>query len=151
MPDHDGHQMEIMCPFIYDRSAVPGVLAYLGEYFSRFSEASVGELIATLEERSTGRDDSDRETYTLTYSLALAPFDLGVTQRLRFHAAYDDRVDTYRIRMTITRLSGQDTNWVTVNKPFLEKLRRYLIHWRNLDRAQRAMYVEQAKQEFGGE
>ena len=38
---------------------------------------------------------------------------------------------------------------MTVNKPFLEKLRKYLMHWRNLDQAQHAMYVQLAAQEFG--
>ena len=67
---------------------------------------------------------------------------------MRFQAAYDETVGSYDIRMNIRRISGQDSNWVTVNKPFLEKLRKYLMHWRNLNQAQHAMYVQQAAQEF---
>lgn len=48
---------------------------------------------------------------------------------------------SYQIVMVSTRLSGQDTNWVTTNKPFLERLRTYLMHWRNLGLAQQNFYA----------
>jgi hypothetical protein len=48
--------------------------------------------------------------------------------------------------MNIERISGQDTNWVTTNRPFLERMRKYLMRWRNLDMAQQHVYVQQANQ-----
>ena len=149
MPEHDQENMEVLFPFIYHPSIVIGVMAYIQKYFAQFTEGSIGNVIAGLESRSTGKDAQSRAVYSITYSLALAPFDLGVTQQVRFLAAYDETVDSYNVKMNIRRVSGQDSNWVTVNKPFLEKLRKYLMHWRNLDQAQHAMYVQLAAQEFG--
>ena len=71
----------------------------------------------------------------------MAPFDLGVTQELQFSVAYDDKVQAYRLVMINTRISGQDSNWCATNMPFLEKLRTYLMHWRNLSPAEHDDYT----------
>ncbi len=150
MPAHDGNRMGIVFPFIYQAALVPGIIAYIEEYFARFSEASIGEVIAAFRGRRRGRDEQGREVYELDYDVALAPFDLGVTQRVRFRAAWDDVVQSHRIHMTIDRVSGQDSNWETTNKPFLEQLRKYLMHWRNLEPARRELYARQAVEVFDG-
>jgi hypothetical protein len=143
-PEHDGHRMQIVFPFIYQPGVVCGIIGYLEEYFARFTEASVGDLIARRTAKIRGVDAAGRETYTLAYDVALAPFDLGVTQRVTFFAAYDSHVRSYRLTLTSVRNSGQDTNWVTTNKPFLERLRAYLMYWRNLEPAQQAAYAQAA-------
>jgi len=142
LPDHDGQNMKIVFPFIYQAEVVRGIMGYLEEYFARFTEASVGDLIATLEQRTRTLDAEGRETLSLQYNVALAPFDLGVTQRVTFTCAWDQRVQAHRLTLTTLRLSGQDTNWVTTNKPFLERLRTYLMHWRNLSPEQQAVYAQ---------
>ncbi|MCF7854870.1 MAG: ABC transporter permease [Candidatus Pacebacteria bacterium] len=133
MPAVEGNQMNVTFPFIYQPPLAPAVIAYLDHYFSRFTEASVGELIATFETLSKDQDKQGRPRYTIVYTIALAPFDLGVTQNATLQARYDDVVQSYRVHLRLDRLSGQDSNWVTTNKPFLEKLRQHLLHWRNLD------------------
>ena len=145
LPEHEGGTMEVVFPFIYQDELAAGVMAYIDEYFSRFTEGSTGDMIARRLHETTGKDEEGRATYTLSYDLALAPFDLGVTQQVDFLAAYNEKVGSYEVRMTVRRLSGQDTIWVTTNKPYLEKMRSYLINWRNLDVARHAFYVQQAK------
>jgi len=149
LPPHDGDRMRLVFPFIYQPKLAGGIMVYLEEYFSRFTEASFGELIATLKHKSKSKDQQGKDSYRLIYEIALAPFDLGVTQEVDFHAVYDELVQSYRIRTTITRLSGQDSNWATTNKPFLEKLRKYMMNWRNLAPAEHALYIERAKETFG--
>jgi hypothetical protein len=141
LPDNDGNTMDVVFPFIYQPDLILGLMGYLADYFGRFTEASFGDLIAENQTVETGRDDEGRPTYQLRYNIALAPFDLGVTQRARFQCAYDARVQAYRIRMHVARASGQDTNWTTTNKPFLERLRTYLLHWRNLQPGEHAAFV----------
>ncbi|MCK5805617.1 MAG: FtsX-like permease family protein [Lentisphaeria bacterium] len=145
MPPTDGNRMNIVFPFIYQPDLVVGLIGYLNEYFSRFTEASFGDLIAEHEATRTGTDDKERPTYGMTYNVALAPFDLGVTQRLVFNAEYDERVQAYRIAMDVARLSGQDSNWAATNRPFLEKLRTYLLHWRNLEPGEHAAFSEKGQ------
>ena len=148
-PEHDGHTMQIFFPFIYQTGVVAGVMTYLEEYFQRFTEASMGDLIASNGAKSKGKDAQGRDTYTLAYDVALAPFDLGVTQRVTFTAAYNERVQSYGITLTSVRISGQDTNWVTTNKPFLERLRTYLMHWRSLTPQEQAEYAKTTEQAIG--
>jgi|GEM_PF-712319 len=148
MPEHDGRRMQVVFPFIYQPHLAPGVMHYLHEYFSKFTEQSIGDQIASLQGIQTGTDGHGRTTYHLKYGIALAPFDLGVTQSVSFTTHFDDVVGSYRVYMTITRVSGQDMNWVTTNKPFMEKLRKLLIRWRNIDPTQHEWYVEQGNKLF---
>ncbi|MBI3986450.1 MAG: FtsX-like permease family protein, partial [Lentisphaerae bacterium] len=150
LPAHDGHRMHVVFPFIYQPHLAVGVLGYLREYFGRFTAASIGDLIATPERHEKTKDDRGRDAYTMDYHTALAPYDLGVTQRLSFRLVYEDRVQAYRLELRIDRISGQDSNWVTTNRPFLEVLRKYLLRWRNLDVTRHELYVRQAEQELGG-
>jgi len=145
LPDHDGQHMDVTFPFIYRADLAPGVIHYLHEYFDGFTEQSIGDMLAMLVRVNEGRDASGRPSYSLTYDVALAPFDLGVTQITAFEARYDDVADSYRMYMTTDRTSGQDTNWATVNKPFLEKLRKLLIQWRNIDPTRHNWHTEQGK------
>ena len=148
MPEHDGRRMQVVFPFIYQPHLAPGVMYYLHEYFSKFTEQTIGDQIASLETIQAGTDSRGRTTYHLKYGIALAPFDLGVTQSVSFTTHFDDIVGSYRVYMTITRVSGQDMNWVTTNKPFMEKLRKLLIRWRNIDPTQHEWYVEQGNKLF---
>ena len=148
LPPHDGHTMNVVFPFIYNPTIAKGIMAYLDAYFARFTEATIGDLISERTIQEQGQDALGKATFTTEYQLALAPYDLGVTQRARFDLAYDNRIEAYRLTMTITRVSGQDTNWVTTNRPFLERLRKYLMHWRNLDASEHMVYGERARQVF---
>jgi len=150
LPAHDGRRMHVVFPFIYQPNLALGVMYYLYEYFSSFTEQSMGDQIATLESLEAGRDADGRQTYSLKYGVALAPFDLGVTQGVFFTTRFDEVVKSYRVHLSITRLSGQDANWVTTNRPFLEKLRNLLIRWRNIDPTQHSWYVQQGKELFAG-
>ncbi len=145
MPDHDGEQMKVIFPFIYSTDQVVGIMAYLEDFFSIYTEASMGELVAKPLGRELRKDAKGRKIIGLKYNLALAPFDLGVTQDVVFLAAFDEVVNCYRIFLDIKRISGQDSNWVVTNKPFLEKLRKYLMYWRNLAPSERMVFVKRAE------
>jgi len=136
LPPHDGREMPVVFPFIYQPRLIYGINGYLADYFSRYTEASFGDLIAHCTSCVKEADSQGREVLKVTYDVALAPFDLGVTQKLLFTTAYDDRVQAYRLILLNTRMSGQDSNWTATNQPFLEKLRTYLLHWRNLSPAE---------------
>lgn len=146
LPPRQGNLMPVVFPFIYTPQVSAGVIGYLREYFGRFTAASIGDLIATPTDYRREVDPAGRRAYVLDYHVALAPYDLGVTQHLRFRLGYDEKVQAYRLTMTIERISGQDTNWVTTNRPFLERMRKYLMRWRNLDMAQQHVYVQQVEQ-----
>jgi len=144
MPAHHDNNMEIVFPFIYQPKIASGVLIYLKEYFANFTEVSIGDLIANQLAHGIKKDDKGRDSFNLEYHVALAPYDLGVTENLRFNLFYDNYVQAYRLVLKIERVSGQDVNWVTTNRPFLERMRKYLMRWRNLDLSQQTFYVKQS-------
>lgn len=150
LPHHDGRVMPVVFPFIYQPSLIYGINGYLESYFSRFTEASFGDLIAQREDAQLDQDEAGRPRLTMRYQVALAPFDLGVTQELLFSTAYDERVQAYRLTMINTRLSGQDSNWAATNMQFLEKMRNYLLHWRNLSPAEHKDFCRHGRTLFPG-
>ncbi|NQT94576.1 MAG: FtsX-like permease family protein, partial [Lentisphaerae bacterium] len=94
MPSHDGNRMHVAFPFIYRERLLPGIMNYLQSYFSRFTEASMGELVATPLDQSFGMEDG-RPVYRLRYHLSLPPYDLGVTQHATFVGRYEDTVSAH--------------------------------------------------------
>jgi hypothetical protein len=150
MPDHKGDEMDVVFPFIYQENLVVGIMHYLAEYFGNFTEASVGDMTASLMSSGHKSDAQGRMTCSLQYRVALAPYDLGVTQLVHLHAAYDSKVQAHQVTMRLSRVSGQDNNWIATNKPYLERLRKYLLHWRNMSQDQHALHVEQGRQLFDG-
>ena len=148
LPPTDGASMKVEFPFIYQPVLLPGIMCYLEEYFSQFTEASTGNLIASLVRKSLGQDDKGRPVYALDFHVALAPYDLGVTQSIAFDARYDDVVHAFRVTMAIVRLSGQDSNWISTNRPFLEKLRKHFLQWRNLGAGQHELFAQKGRESF---
>jgi hypothetical protein len=150
LPANDGNQMQLLLPFIYQPNLVSGLVEYLDDYFQRFSEASTGEMIATRQLKRRAAAAAGQYDYDLEYTLALSPYDLGVTQTVSFNAHFNSEINSYQIQMTIRRVSGQDSNWVTTNRPFLEKLRKHMMHWRNMSSDNQRIYVSRADAEFSG-
>ena len=148
LPPHDGHRMTVAYPFIYRRELASGAMAYLAEFFARYTEASLGDMIADCRRRKQSMDALGRPSYELSYHVALAPYDLGVTQDVTIRAAYDDAVGAHRVVMEVERTSGQDSNWVSTNRPFLERTRRYLMHWRALSADQHAAFIQKGSALF---
>jgi hypothetical protein len=142
MPEHDGQTMNVIFPFVYQPLLARGIIYYLFEYFNNMTEMSLGDIIASYQSCGMSTDEKGREVYSLVFTIALAPFDLGVTQTASCRAYYDDVVQSYRLEMKLDRISGQDRNWVTTNKPFLKKMRQLLLHWRNVDPTEQQWYGE---------
>jgi hypothetical protein len=67
----------------------------------------------------------------MLFDVAPAPFDLGVNQKMEVYAYFDPRVKAHMLSVHLTRLSGEIGNWVAVNQPFLEALRKRLLGWRS--------------------
>lgn len=144
MPPNDGQTMSVVFPFIYRPNLAYGVMYYLQQFFAPMSDQSMSDMLATLERVQESRDAGGRAVLSLHYLLALSPYDLGVTQRVIFVTRYDEIVKSFRLHMEVERVTGRDANWVMINKPFLERMRKYLIRWRNIDPTRQAWFVKNA-------
>jgi len=148
MPPHDGQVMNVVFPFIYRSNLAYGVMFYLQQFFAPMSDQSLNDMVATLERVQESKDTEGRAVLSLHFLLALSPYALGVTQRVTFVTRYDEIVQSFRLHMEVERVTGRDTNWVMINKPFLERMRKYLIRWRNIDPTRQAWFVKHAEAMF---
>ena len=78
---------------------------------------------------------------SLTTTVWIAPYDLGVSQLLELHAEPTAREDVFRLALKLVRQSGDPENWVLVNKRFLGHLRRQFLTWQALTHEDRQRYL----------
>ena len=147
LPDHDGNRMKVDLPFIYEPELAIGVMAYLHEILSSCVEGAVSEMLVDVRSLTTSQEEG-RPVLQSAYGVALAPYDLGVTQCLAIEARFNPRLDSYGMSLDIQRESGQDTSWLAVNQPMLERLRKALLRWRNMDPARYQEYTAAGRKLF---
>lgn len=153
LPQPEGDEIRVDFPFSYDRTRVLGVCAYLHEYMLENSEASTGRFLARTGPiglvPADGADDADDErAFAMVYDIAPAPFDLGVNQKMEVYACYNRRVRAHMLSVHLTRVSGQTHNWVHVNQPFLESLRKRLLGWRSQRPEHQQSYYQRGDELF---
>jgi len=153
IPRPEGDQIHVKFPFSYDAGRVLGACCYLHEFMQQNSEASTGKFLAGIGPvgrvpSDQGARDSREKAYAMVFDIAPAPFDLGVNQKMEVYAGYDPRVSAHMLSVHLTRLSGQRGNWVTVNQPFLEALRKRLLGWRSQSAENQQAYCSKGEQLF---
>jgi hypothetical protein len=160
LPPTEGDQMAIKFPFSYDAARVLGVCAYMRDYMKQNSEASTGSFLAEIgpvgrvgkirAENSDGEpgEPVDHVTYAMTFDIAPAPYDLGVNQKLEVYAYYDTTVKAHMLAVHITRITGERSNWLAVNQPFLESLRKRLLGWRSQKSDTHEAYYREGQRMF---
>jgi len=83
----------------------------------------------------------DENCVQLNTRVWLAPFDLGVKQRvdLLFQPAADDP-RFLEIQIALLREAGEANTWKRISKAFLDDLRKQLLIWRSLDEEAQSHY-----------
>jgi hypothetical protein len=152
LPQPKNDEIHVEFPFIYDANRVLGVCAYLRDYMLQHSEASTGSFLARVG--PVGRVDmkaADAEkAYVMLFDVAPAPFDLGVNQQMEVYAYFDQHVKAHMLSIHLTRTSGEINNWMAVNQPFLESLRKRLLGWRSQRRETHESFYRQGEALFSG-
>lgn len=147
-PTDDDH-LSVRFPFSFTREMALAVNVYLKEYFDKHEDSSVGSFVASDGRADSGADDQGRPWLKLIYDVALTPYDLGVTQVVTLETRYRDEVGAFMVEARVERLSGQENNWIGTNRPFLDSVRKYLMHWRLVPREDQGRYYESALTLFG--
>ncbi len=122
-----GDTFRIVFPFTVSQYDITGVMSFLKEHFDNYSDTSLGCFMA--------RDAAIRTEGAglgLDSHLALAPFDLGVTQDFHLASAPSEIPGIDEVKIEMTRRSGQRKDWIRLNKVFLGDLRRQFLIWRSL-------------------
>ncbi|MBM4149492.1 MAG: ABC transporter permease, partial [Lentisphaerae bacterium] len=124
LPKHDGQRMRVDLPFIYEPRLAAGVMAYLHEILAGCVDDSMSDMLADVRSLSGKETANGHPVFQAAYGLALAPFDLGVTQSMEVKAQFVPALESYEMTLDIQRESGQDSSWAAVNQPMLERFRK---------------------------
>jgi len=128
MPKPEGDELEMVFPFTVSAYDITGIVAFLAEHFRRHDDAGLGDFAAS--NVSIGRDAQGG--LQLKADLALAPFDLGVTQHMTLTAVPSEIPGVDEVAIHNLRLSGAKGDWVRANRTFVRGLRRQFLLWRTL-------------------
>ena len=146
VPEPDGDHWIVPLPFAVTGDQASGLNGFLGEWFGAYEEYSIGDFV------TQGVTQEEFETPTgLAYRIKcmtwLAPFDLGVSQRVAIETRPTDTPDVYDIRLLLDRESGDISNWKRVNRRFLNTLRRQFLLWRTLKQSDRDRYLNKGSKD----
>ena len=128
LPPAEGDELKLTFPFTVSAYDITGVVSYLAEHFRRHDDAGLGNFAAS--NVAISRDVNGN--LVLESDLALAPFDLGVTQHMKLTAVPSDIPGVDEVAIHSHRLSGATGDWYRANKVFMRDLRRQFLVWRTL-------------------
>jgi len=152
LPEPRGNQLVLTLPFLMKYREQRGIGAFLRDYYLAHQDVSHG--LFSTDDISVGfhcpnqptgahggRGCADENCVQLTTRVWLAPFDLGVKQRveLLFQPAADDP-RFLEIQIALLREAGEANAWRRISKAFLADLRKQLLIWRSLDEEAQSHY-----------
>ncbi len=122
----EGDRWSILLPFrVGDDEARP-LLTHFLTWFRGHEEYAIGEFVC----EGPALDLSDPDQPALVGRVWLTPFDLGVSQAVRFEARSSAIVGSCELHLTLERLAGEPTNWQRFNERFFLAIRREFLGWR---------------------
>lgn len=141
-PEPEGDDWRFDFPFTVGRADALGICAYLHRVFSAYGEGSVGDFM-TEDVELRSEEAGGEPVHHLELRVWLAPYDLGVSQRVRMRLApTHDIPGIYGIDIHLERLSGDVASWRRLNTRFLDLLRKRFLVWRTISAAVRDEYLE---------
>lgn len=144
LPPPDGDHWHFEFPFTVGGNDVFGLSVFLVDYF----ESHMGEAMGSFYTDGAKLGAVERETgrgYTIDTTVWLAPYDLGVSQKVYFEAVPAGEHNIFTMALTIDRLSGDAASWRRVNQGFMNVLRKQFLIWRTVEPPDRARYTEKGK------
>ncbi|NJL30470.1 MAG: hypothetical protein HC898_01925 [Phycisphaerales bacterium] len=140
MPKPENDVINMTFPFTVSAYDITGVVSFLAEHFRAHNDAGLGSFAASdvqiTREVGTGN-------LCLSARLALAPFDLGVTQELQLTARPSEIPGVDEVAIRVQRASGAGGDWYRANRVFVQDLRGQFLLWRTLS----AQMIEQYRME----
>ncbi len=144
-PPPKGDVYDIVFPFTVSEYDLTGVVSFLKEHFENFSDTGLGAFMA----RDTEMVRYDDGALGLKAYLALAPFDLGVTQSFSLRSTPSEIKGIDEVQIQLKRLSGQPGDWVRLNRNLFDDLRTQFLLWRSIPKDVMEQYRETTLTHFG--
>jgi hypothetical protein len=144
VPDPDGDHWVVPLPFAVTGDQAPGLSSFLAEWFQAYEEYSIGDFV-TQGVKSSEFEHPNGTAYRIECMTWLAPFDLGVSQKVAIETTPTTTADVFDIALVIDRSSGDISNWKRVNRRFLNTLRKQFLIWRTIKQADRDRYLHEGE------
>ncbi len=152
VPEPEGDEWSIPLPFSVTGEQATGLNSFLAEWFAAYEEYSIGDFVTQNVETEEQEVDlpvaagatasaGKGHVYRIRCMTWLAPFDLGVSQKVMIETSPTTMADVFEIRVVIHRESGDISNWKRVNRRFLNTLRKQFLIWRTLKQGDRERYL----------
>ena len=140
LPEPEGDTWRIPLPFAVTGEQATALTHFMVEWFQAYEEYSVGDFVT--EDVKTYEEKAEYGTSHVIELMAwVAPFDLGVSQRVRLRTVPTDMEDVFEIMLHLERVSGDVSSWRRVNQRFLNTLRKQFLIWRTLRAEERDKYL----------
>ena len=141
-PDPDGDSWSFDFPFTIGSVEVLGMYAYLTRVFESYEEGSLGAFVTEDVKLVAKKDGSGLPRYEISMMTWLAPYDLGISQKVSLSAApAENENDLYAVWVVINRESGDVASWQRINRRFLGVLRKRFLVWRTLPQDLKNQYA----------
>jgi len=144
-PDPKGDLLELVFPFTVSEYDITGVVSFIREHFSNHADTGLGRFMA----RDPHLVKDAKGFLGLDADVALAPFDLGVSQSFSLRSTPSEIEGIDEVKLILQRKSGQPKDWRRLNKVFLDDLRQQFLLWRSLPQETMEEYRQQSLTEFG--
>ena len=140
-PQPDGDEWSFEFPFTVSAQEALPLSSYLAHIFRTHEDSSSEDFVTdntSLKSVST----EDPNTFSVTGTVWLAPYDLAISQDvvLALEYAGEEDLNLYRIIISIRRRSGDWTQWQTINRRFFGVLRKRFLVWRTLPHQMKESY-----------
>ena len=146
LPEPKGDNWEFEFPFTVSEHEVLGLVTFLTEYFNSYQDVSLGNFYTNGAELTYEKLPAGKNKYTITTEIWLAPFDLGVSQKLKVMMDPLGEYNFYTINLFLTRTSGEFTDWKRLNRRFLDGIRKQFLVWRTVSTKIKKEYEVQGKE-----
>jgi len=147
-PEDDAIRMDL--PFTVTGDQALGVNVFLQEYLAAHADYSLGHFSTADIELGTDKWEYG-EGYKLGVMVWLAPYDLGVSERLSLETVPTEDEEVFQIRVVIRRESGDEASWIRVTRNFINMLRKQYLLWRTFPAPQKGDYGARGRRMLAGE
>jgi hypothetical protein len=132
----EGDDWTIPLPFSVPATEAGPLVAFLADWLKAYEEYTIGSFVTAETELLAPVEG----VYRAEATAWLAPYDLGVSQKVAIIAGPSAVPDTYELTLRLARLAGEPRNWTKLNGRFLTSLRRQFLAWRTLTEEERARF-----------
>jgi len=150
LPEPENDQLEMDLPFTVTGDQALGVNVFLREYLAAHADYSLGHFSTADIDLGTAQHELG-EGYELSVMVWLAPYDLGVSEKLRLQTVPTEDEEVFQIRAVIARESGDESSWIRVTRNFINMLRKQYLLWRTFPTGLKGEYGQRGLKILAGE